>query len=112
MGAAVLAGLFRLELFVADMFWNFNHAAHITRRVTGRRKAMKTNNAPSDWTPAGAAYESASDSTTLREDLRFAAEALGFRELLASLEDPREEALALLGGAMMALGFLLLALGA
>ena len=73
---------------------------------------MKTNNAPSDWTPAGAAYESASDSTTLREDLRFAAKALGFRELLASLEDPREDALALLGGAMMALGFLLLALGA
>lgn len=86
---------------------------HTLRGVSQEgEKAMKTNNAPSDWTPAGAAYESASDSTTLREDLRFAAEALGFRELLASLEDPREEALALLGGAMMALGFLLLALGA
>lgn len=73
---------------------------------------MKSNNAPSDWNPAGAAYESASDSTTLADDWKLAWRALGVREVLDDLRDPREWALALFGGSMVVLGFLLLCLGA
>ena len=41
---------------------------------------MKSNNAPSDWNPTGAAQVSASDSTTLADDLKFALRAMGLRE--------------------------------
>ncbi len=49
---------------------------------------MESNNAPGDWNPMGAAYESTEDSTGLREDLRFALQSLGIRECA---EDVREE---------------------
>lgn len=72
---------------------------------------MKSNNAPSDWNPTGAAQVSASDSTTLADDLRFALRAMGLREEFAGM-GPGEFALALFGGAMVTLGCLLLCLGA
>lgn len=73
---------------------------------------MKSINAPSDWNPTGAAYESASDSTTLADDLKFAVQAMGFHELADGLRDPAELAMALFGSAMAVLGLLLLCLGA
>lgn len=73
---------------------------------------MKSNNAPRDWNPTGAAFESASDSTTLADDWKLAVRALGVREVLDDLRDPREWAMALFGGAVVVLGMLLLCLGA
>lgn len=71
---------------------------------------MKSNNAPSDWNPTGAAQVSASDSTTLADDLKFALRAMGLREEFAGM-GPGEFALSLFGGAMATLGCLLLCLG-
>ena len=65
------------------------------------------NNAPSDCNPTGAAQKSTDDFTTFADDARFAADALGARELFEGLSTPRQ-LLGSLGIAMAGIGWVLL----
>lgn len=71
------------------------------------------NNAPVDWTPAGAANKCGNDSSTFLDDMRFSWRAFGAGELftpLSELRDPRT-LLAILGTWLVVVGmFLTLAL--
>lgn len=67
------------------------------------------NNAPVDWTPMGAAQEMQVQDTTLRDDLRFAWDAMGLREAFTGF-GPRELTQAALGAALLVAGFIGLAL--
>lgn len=65
------------------------------------------NNAPVDWTPAGAANKCGNDSSTFLDDMRFSWRALGAGELLRGIGEPRE-LLGLIGVALVGIGWLLL----
>ena len=70
---------------------------------------QEKNNAPMDWTPAGAAVKSTDDFTTFADDARFAWQALGVGELLtplSELRDPRT-LLAFLGSWLVVVGMFL-----
>lgn len=66
-------------------------------------KKMKKNNAPGDWNPMGAAFESGADCTTFADDLRFAWQALGFRDLFDGMT-ARQAAGAAFGGVLAMAG--------
>ena len=65
------------------------------------------NNAPMDWTPAGAAVKSTEDFTTFAEDMRFSASAFGAGELFEGLSTP-SQLLGVVGVAMAGIGWLLM----
>mgnify|MGYP006939765036 CR=1 FL=1 len=67
------------------------------------------NNAPGDWNPMGAACEMQAQDTTLRDDLRFAWEAMGLRDAFAGMA-PRDFAKAALGAALLVAGLIGIAL--